>query len=176
MPSDATWHPQNTLIFFAFLNKVVLNHLFTHLFIHPHSLTSSLFIPSSASLGGNGGLQAAGGGGTAVSERPPAARGGSGQSADLSHSSDSAARGQSTAAHHHPAVQHPAGRGQPSYYKCWTHIVSISVKKHSIGLNVFSRKLKSRRTILSEQLVSRWVFESYSSVPTGLLRNACVFF
>lgn len=73
---------------------------------------TSLFIRSSASVGGNGGLQAAGGSSAAVSERPPATRGSSGQPADLPHSSESAARGQPVTAHHHPAVQHPAGRGQ----------------------------------------------------------------
>lgn len=67
-------------------------------------------ITSSASVGGNGRLQAEGGGCTAVSERPLASRGGSDQPADLPHSSDSAARGQPTAAYHHPAVQHSAGR------------------------------------------------------------------
>lgn len=61
------------------------------------------------SAGGNGRVQAEGGGSAAVSERPLATRGSGDQPADLPHSSMSAARGQPAAAHHHPAVQHPAG-------------------------------------------------------------------
>lgn len=44
-----------------------------------------------------------------MSERPPAARRGGSQPAYLPHGSDSAAGGQPVAAHHHPAVQYPAG-------------------------------------------------------------------
>lgn len=68
----------------------------------------------SASAGGNGRVQEEGRGGAAVSERPLAARGSSVQPANLPHSSKSAARGQPAAAHHHPTVQHPPGRVQPS--------------------------------------------------------------
>lgn len=75
----------------------------------------SSFVTQSASSGGNGRIQAEGGGGAAVSERPLATRGSSDQPADLPHSSKSAARGQPAAAHHHPAVQHPAGGVHPSF-------------------------------------------------------------
>ena len=94
-------HPQTTCIIIVdFPNTVLLYH---HPLIPLNSLPSP-FIHSLAFAGGNGGLQTAGDGCTAVSERPPATRGGSGQSAYLPYGSDSAARGQPTAAHHHPAM------------------------------------------------------------------------
>lgn len=114
----------------VFFNNTVHPHTHTHTHIYAQHLKSlspsdahlsssfsptSHFAPLQVSAGGNGELQTAGGCCAAVSECPPATRGGSGQSADLPHGSDSAAGGQPAAAHHHPAVQHPAGRGQASY-------------------------------------------------------------
>lgn len=63
----------------------------------------------SAFAGRHGELQAAGGGRAGVSERSESPRGSGHQFVHLPHGSESAAGGQSAAAHRHPAVQHPAG-------------------------------------------------------------------
>lgn len=84
-----------------------------------------LNMAQSASAGGNGRVQAEGGGGAAVSERPLATGGSSDQPSNLPHSPESAAGGQPAATHHHPTVQHPAGRLQPSLEWLLTSVISV---------------------------------------------------
>lgn len=71
-----------------------------------------------------------------MSERPPAAGGGSGQPVHLQNSPEPAAGGQPAAAHHHPAVQHPTGRGstptaqyQMIHYSDTEDIVIVKLRK-----------------------------------------------